>query len=353
MEEHKEHHNEHKESHSEHKEEHHEHRESHHTETHHEHKESHDEPKPHKEPLLQRVKDYYIKNYKKLLIIPNLILILAILQIGFQLSTTGDFLNKGVSLKGGISLTIPTDNPVDISLLEQNLLSKFSQYDITTRELASAGSNIGFTIDADINVENQDDINSFLEAIRTSTGLPLQKGEYTIESIGSSLGASFFRETFKAMIYAFIFMGIVVLLYFRKVIPALIVILAVISDIIATLAVVNLLGIKISTAGIAAFLMLIGYSVDTDMLLSTRMLKRKDLSMRNRIFSALKTGLMMSITTMVAISIALIFTQSEVIRQIMTILLIGLIFDLIFTWFQNMGVLRIYMKKKEHVDDEI
>ena len=148
-------------------------------------------------------------------------------------------------------------------------------------------------------------------------------------------------------------MGIVVLLYFRKVIPALIVILAVISDIIATLAVVNLLGIKISTAGIAAFLMLIGYSVDTDMLLSTRMLKRKDLSMRNRIFSALKTGLMMSITTMVAISIALIFTQSEVIRQIMTILLIGLIFDLIFTWFQNMGVLRIYMKKKEHVDDEI
>jgi preprotein translocase subunit SecF len=173
------------------------------------------------------------------------------------------------------------------------------------------------------------------------------QGDYTLEAIGSSLGSSFFKETFRAMIFAFLFMALVVLIYFRKLVPAGIVILAVVSDIIATLAVVNLLNIKLSTAGIAAFLMLIGYSVDTDMLLSTRMLRRKDLSMNERIFSSLKTGLMMSCTTLVAIIVALIFSDSAVISQIMTILFIGLVFDLIFTWFQNMGILRLYMEKKE------
>jgi preprotein translocase subunit SecF len=71
-------------------------------------------------------------------------------------------------------------------------------------------------------------------------------------------------------------MGLVVFFYFRSIAPSLAVILEAFSDIIVTLAIFNLTGIKLSTAGIAAFLMLIGYSVDTDILLSTRVLKRKD-----------------------------------------------------------------------------
>jgi len=56
-------------------------------------------------------------------------------------------------------------------------------------------------------------------------------------------------------------------------VPSSCVILAAVSDIISTIAVTNLLGLKMSTAGIAALLMLIGYSVDTDILLTTKVLK--------------------------------------------------------------------------------
>ena len=304
-------------------------------------------------PFLEKVKTYYINNYKKLLIIPNIILILAILQIGFQLATTGDFINKGVSLKGGITLTVPTEVQFEIDKIQSSLQSDFPELDINIRELTSSGSTIGFTLDADLDTTDQEKINTFLEKVRTHTKLELNQGEYTLEAIGSSLGSSFFKETFRAMIFAFLFMAIVVLIYFRKMVPAGIVILAVISDILATLAVVNLLNIKISTAGIAAFLMLIGYSVDTDMLLSTRMLRRKDLSMTERIMSSVKTGVLMSTTTLIAIMLALFFTTSAVISQIMTILLIGLIFDLIFTWFQNMGILRLYIEKKDGHQHEI
>tara|TARA_B100000315_G_C14592797_1_gene596842 strand:- start:7182 stop:8174 length:993 start_codon:yes stop_codon:yes gene_type:complete len=309
---------------------------------------------PEKTPFLKKLRKSYIRNYKKLLIIPNLIILLAVIQIIFQVSTTGDFLIKGVSLKGGISLTVPTDQDIDIDQLKMSLLETYPETDISIRTLSSRGNPIGFSVSADIEATNDDLVNEFIEETKKHTNLDFQKGEYTLESIGSSLGESFFRETFRSIILAFIFMGIVVMLYFRKLIPAGIVILAVVSDIIATLAVINILGIKLSTGGIAAFLMLIGYSVDTDMLLTTNMIKRKDKSQQERILSALKTGLLMTVTTLIAISVGLIFSQSEVIRQIMTILLVGLIMDLIFTWFQNMGILRLYLEKKESkVEDEL
>jgi len=296
-----------------------------------------------KTSVFNKLKKIYDKQYKKLLIIPFLILLLAIVQIGIQQATTGDFLNKGVSLKGGITLTIPTET-ADVITLEKKLLEDFPQHDISVRSLNKAGSQVGVIIEADIDTENQQEVNSFLDDIEYS--LNLKKGDYIIELIGSSLGKSFFREAFFALFLAFIFMGIVVFLYFRTFAPSAAVILAALSDIIVTLAIVNLIGIKLSTAGIAAFLMLIGYSVDTDILLSTKVLKRKEGTVMERIFGAMKTGLTMSVTTIIAVTVALIFTQSEVIKQIMTILLIGLLVDLINTWIQNVGILRLYIDRK-------
>ena len=65
-------------------------------------------------------------------------------------------------------------------------------------------------------------------------------------------------------------------MYIKHSLPAFAVMFSAFADIVMTLAVVNLVGIKLSTAGIVAFLMIIGYSVDTDILLTTRLLKRKE-----------------------------------------------------------------------------
>ena len=92
--------------------------------------------------------------------------------------------------------------------------------------------------------------------------------------------------------------------------------------------------------------MLIGYSVDTNILLSTRVLKRKEGTEMERFYGAFKTGIMMSSTTLIALTVALIFTQSEIIKQIMIILIIGLLIDLINTWIQNVGILRLYLERK-------
>ncbi|MBW2990498.1 protein translocase subunit SecF [Candidatus Woesearchaeota archaeon] len=284
---------------------------------------------------------FYDKQYKKLLFIPFIILLIAIISIVVHAGITGDFINRGVSLKGGIVITVPVAEPVSVDEIEALLASSFPADDIDVRSIAEFGEQKAIIISSDnLGLEK-----NVLEALEEK--LPDAKENASTETTGPSLGAGFFKQTMIALVIAFVFMGIVIFLYFRTFIPSMAAILAVFSDIVVTLAIVNLLGIKLSTAGIAAFLMLIGYSVDTDILLSTRVLKRKEGTVFQRILSAAKTGLTMNATTLVAVIIALILSQSEIIRQIMIILLIGLLVDVINTWLQNTGLLRYYLEYKK------
>jgi len=292
---------------------------------------------------LEGLKNFYDKQYKKLLIIPLLLLFLSIASIFFQYFTTGDFINRGVTLKGGITVTIPSLTDVDSSELESLIRSNFPGKDISVRILKAEGENRGFIVDAEL--ESSEDIKLLKELL--AENYSLDEDDLGIEIMGGTLGASFFKETFWAIMIAFLLMSIVVFIYFKLPIPSLAVVLSAFSDIISTLAVVNLLGIKLSTAGIAAFLMLIGYSVDTDMLLTTRVLVRKEGTIQEKIFGSLKTGMMMTLTTIAAVLTALIFARSDVISQIMIIILIGMIFDIIYTWIQNVALLRMYVERKE------
>ena len=284
--------------------------------------------------------NFYDKQYKKLLFIPFILLLIALISIGVQTAVTGDFINRGVSLKGGIVITIPLNEPVDAGEIESFLRTRFPEDDIDVRSIAEFGEQKAIIISSDNLGVEKDILDSIEEKV------PGAEEQASTETTGPSLGAGFFKQIIIALVIAFVFMGIVIFLYFKTFIPSMAAILAVFSDIVVTLAVVNILGVKLSTAGIAAFLMLIGYSVDTDILLSTRVLKRKEGGVFDRIISAAKTGLTMNITTMVAVVIALVLAQSDTIRQIMIILLIGLFVDIINTWLQNTGLLRYYVEHK-------
>ncbi len=299
-----------------------------------------------KKSLKQALFEIYDRKYRLLLIIPFLMLILALSQISYQVYKTGDFIKKDVSLKGGVTVTVPFEENVDAGKIEKSIISQFPGKDVAVRTLRSAGAAVGVIVEADIDGSDNAQVQKLLQAIGYSLSIDLSKVDYGIEIIGSSLGASFFRESLIALAVAFLFMGLVVLIYFRTYIPSIAIILAAFSDMVIALAVINILDIRIGTAGIAAFLMLIGYSVDTDILLTIRVLKRREGTVMDRIMSSMSTGVTMTLTAIVAVTVAMLITQSEIIRQIMTILLIGLIADLFNTWIQNVGLLRIYVERK-------
>ena len=146
----------------------------------------------------------------------------------------------------------------------------------------------------------------------------------------------------------FLLLAILVFLYIRTSVPSIAVIFAAFADIVMTVAVIDLLEVNISAAGIVAFLMLIGYSVDTDILLTSRTLRNREGTVNQRIFGAFKTGITMTLAAIasVGVSLIIIYSFSETLKQIFGIILIGLVMDIMNTWMTNASILKWYMEAK-------
>ena len=76
---------------------------------------------------------------------------------------------------------------------------------------------------------------------------------------------------------------------------------------------------------------------------------KKRESIIDALLGAFKTGTTMTITSIIAVTTALIavYSFSSVLNQIFTILLIGLGFDLFNTWLTNASILKWYAEERE------
>jgi preprotein translocase subunit SecF len=330
----------------------------------------------------------YDKHYKKLLIIPAALLLFSLVFLIIFYFQTGDIISKDISLTGGTAITLFSETaPATLeNLLESKSLTNF--------EINSLSDNTGVQTKIVITT-TEENSNQLIQILEDYLGEKLTQENSSIEKTSSTLSKDFYQQLIIAVVLAFFWMSAVVFLIFSKgkkrkfwvillnillgfllghyflagfpiwmliilillgagliytyikvSIPSFAVMLSAFADIVMTLAFVNLLGMKVSTAGLVAFLMLIGYSVDTDILLTTRIIKDKKHSVNRELFGAFKTGTMMTLTSMVAIATALIvvFSFGTVLNQIFSILLIGLCFDLINTWLTNATMLKWFVE---------
>jgi len=288
-------------------------------------------------------KNWHDKYYKILLIIPLILLVFSFIYILNFHSKNGDFFYKDISLTGGTSVTIYSQ--IDSLKIKQDLQDKLGEihireiYDLLTNEKKA------------IVIETISDGETTKEILEEYLGYELTDENSSFEFTGSSLSKSFYNQLLLSILLAFILMGITVFIIFRIFVPSVAVILSAFADILMTLVVVDIIGIKISSAGIVAFLMLIGYSVDTDILLTMRVLRRDDGTFNEKSLGALKTGLTMTLTALFSLLAALFVVKSfsNVLTQILTILSIGLVFDILNTWVTNLSILKWYFEKKKNV----
>jgi len=289
---------------------------------------------------------FHDEHYRALLFIPFLLAVLSILSMGALYVQTGDFIHRGISLRGGTSFTFTTTEQVSIKEFESELSRQIPGEEFTVRQLEAGGDITGVIVETSLRGQDSGQVVDFVER---KLGTQFNPGEYTVEEIGGTLGETFFADLLKTLAFAFFLMGIVVFYYFRTIVPSCAVIFAALFDILITVGIVNMLGMRLSSAGIAAFLMLLGYSIDTDILLTSRILKRqKGNSIFEAMVDAMKTGLTMSAAGLSATTVAYIVSESAVIKQIMLILMIGLAVDVMTTWVQNAGLLRWYLEHKEN-----
>ncbi len=270
------------------------------------------------------------KHWKKVMWLPLIALALSVILLANTAVHTGFILERDVELTGGKQISVNVKS-ADVQLVEAAIPN--------SKVLLTSG--ITKTLQVSIPYSANE-----AEAVDRLRGIVAFDGEPSIRVIGPVLGEIFFQQALLAFVAAFILMSIVVFAIFRSPVPSGIVILSVIVDIVVTLGIMNLFSIELSLPVLAAILTLIGYSVDTDILLTTNMLRSRDMAMLERITNGMKTGLVMTAATLAALSALYLITGSLVLQRIALVLIIGLAVDVFTTWFTNVGILRLYMERK-------
>ncbi|MFA4887814.1 MAG: hypothetical protein WC595_06400 [Candidatus Nanoarchaeia archaeon] len=286
----------------------------------------------------ERLELFYFKHYKKLMLIPIFILLLGVGYLTYFYSQTGDLFYKDVSLKGGVSATVYTEQEATVEEIHS-----FLGVDASIRRLAdfSSGKQLGFIVE--VSDLSADQLEPKLEEFFK---LELTTKNYSVEETGSKLGAAFTKQLLIAILFAFILMAITVFITFRTFAPSLAVVFAAFMNITIPLAIINFMGMKLSSAGIIGFLLIIGYSVDTDILLTTWALKKREKSLFERMFHSMKTGLTMTAAAIAVMIIGIIFSNVVVIREMFIVILLALITDIFATYLTNAGILTWYCQKK-------
>lgn len=177
----------------------------------------------------------------------------------------------------------------------------------------------------------------------------------SIEHTGSVFSEANQKQAVIAIIVAFVGMAITIFIIFRNFVPSIAIILSAFSDIMCSAALMNIFHIELTFGTFAALLMLIGYSVDTDILLTTKILgERKYLD--KKIATCRATGLTMTFSAIVAFLILYIVSTFSfviglspipVLSSISSVMIFGLVADIMNTWFLNTGILRWYMESPE------
>ncbi|MBI4162592.1 MAG: preprotein translocase subunit SecF [Candidatus Aenigmarchaeota archaeon] len=273
------------------------------------------------------------KYWKFLMWLPVIWLVISFGIIGYSLATTGEALKKDIELSGGKLIEVEVGS-VNMEGLQQKM--PFASFRLLSGSRSVLLVQIPFEMD-----EKQvfDQLKTFVEV----------RSEPSFRTVEPLLGDIFFQQVQIALVVAFIFMAFVVFVLFRSFVPSTAVVLAAITDIVGTIGVMNLLNIELSLPVVAALLTLIGYSVDTDILLTSRLLKSGALSLEDlpgRISEAMSTGLTLTLTALAALISLQIFTNSFVLESIAKVLIIGLVIDIFATWLTNAGILRWWLKRR-------
>ncbi len=347
----------------------------------------------------------YKGNYP-LLLIPVVILTLVFLYV--ILVSPG--ITKGIDLAGGTLVIVRSDKAIDAEPLEALLKKEFNLTQLQVTSISSPTGGFGATVQFAANPDLQqaaDELSLAREALKANDQAKAQAHALTVlnltkrftgagdlqskdaadavefagfqliaadqafqeqlqdaivktfdlgrdvrfqkKEVGASLGKAFWDSAVMATLAAFAMVSIVIFVSFREIIPAVAITLATAFDILCALALMSLFKIPLDLSSIPSLLMLIGYSVDTEIVLNSRLTTRKDISPPERVMDAFYTGMTMTLTALAAVTAMLVFSyfgQIMIIFQIAAVLLFGLIGDIISTWFMNAPILLWYYGRK-------
>jgi preprotein translocase subunit SecF len=267
---------------------------------------------------------------KKMITYPLAVFVVALLLLAVN------FPPLGIDLKGGVVVTAygVSANPDQL----EKWLSDQLGVQVNVESFKSVEGTTGVRIYAPAGVDPL----KIIDLMKTK----YPDAKYTHNEVQPTFGELARKQGIKAITFAFIAMAVVVFLFFRNPVSSLAIIFSAFSDMVIAVAAMGIFKIQLTTATIAALLMLIGYTVDSNILLTTKLTKRKEDTIEEAYLSAVSTGFTMSTTTLGALFMLWLISTSPTIDNIAVVLIFGLLADFMNTWIFNAGVLRWYLSRR-------
>ncbi|MFH1234559.1 MAG: hypothetical protein V1493_03015 [Candidatus Diapherotrites archaeon] len=343
---------------------------------------------------------YSEKNYKRYLVIPAA-LVLVCLFLAFVFPG----IEQGIDLKGGTLVVVGAKTQVDAAAIESAVKAQFELTDLKVipfqggvqvqyggnRVLESAAADLErakaraldeaqsmafcqgaigslkkFLEPEKISFDSASsciafasefydssaaEFDSRLQALLVSKIGPenVKEGGFTRTEISPALGQVFWSTAQLIFLMAIVLIIIVIFVSFRELVPSALVITCMVFDVLAGLAGMAVFHISFSLASISSLLMLIGYSIDTDIMLTARLTKRKFRTLTDNAADCFITGLTMTGTALGALVVMLVcswFWNIDTMFSISAVLFCGLIGDVIFTWFMNAPLLMWHLERR-------
>jgi preprotein translocase subunit SecF len=263
---------------------------------------------------------------RQLAAVPLALLAVALLVILAALLLTGTPVELGTDFTGGTEIRFDAGGASDAEIR-----SAFSG--VQVESLRSIGSDTLMSVGPEVEVQR-------LEQLASDAGYEVA----SVESRSATFGSDAQQQALIGVAIAFLGMSVLVALMFRTFVPSIAVVLSAFSDIVIPVALMNVLGIELTLGAVAALLMIIGYSVDSDILLNNHILRRRG-EFYESSFRAMRTGVSMTLTSigaMITMAIVSRLFGIPLLDDIALILVFGLTADLVNTYMLNMSLLRWY-----------
>ena len=270
--------------------------------------------------------DYTRYTNRQLAAVPLAVLAVALAILAAWYVTTGTPVALGIEFTGGTEVQIQT------SASQSEVAQSLSGLDPTIQPVQVSQG----TQEYIVTTQQTEGVRQAVE----SQGYEIASFSETSASFGSDS----VRLTLLGLGVAFVGMSILIFVLFRSFVPSIAIVISAFSDIVIPLALMNVLGINLSLGTIAALLMLIGYSVDSDVLLNNHILRRRG-EFYESAYRAMRTGVTMTLTSIAAMTVmsaAAFLLAIPLLPQIGLVLVLGLSADLMNTYLLNLSLLRWY-----------
>jgi len=216
--------------------------------------------------MLMKILSFIENNYKKFLMISMVIFVIFVVIILFNYFKYGYIINKSITISGGYVTLINNNyhitNPEIQNTLNQMNITDYVLYNTPNIIYIESGKQINETLL--INLLNQD------------YNIKLLPTDISIQQYSSLVGNLIFNQFLFFVILAMILAAFIIFIAFRASKITLNIISTILFDVIGLLSILSITKYPIGANGFIGMLMILGFAIDNNVVLSTNIVKEKE-----------------------------------------------------------------------------